>query len=166
MTTQTKSRGFTIVELLIVIVVIAILAAITIAAYTGITNRANTSAAQSAATSLAKKAEVFNTENGAYPATAGMITAAGTYGSVTTATSSTWYSAQGSAFSTTSGSFSDATTKPTNNKSVYYQANSTSGGCVWYYDFQNSVWKGIVVGTAPATNCTVVPTTAITAVAL
>ena len=33
-------QGFTIVELLIVIVVIAILAAITIVAYTGIQNRA------------------------------------------------------------------------------------------------------------------------------
>lgn len=36
----TKQTGFTIVELLIVIVVIAILAAITIVAYTGIQNRA------------------------------------------------------------------------------------------------------------------------------
>ena len=37
--TYTKSRGFTIVELLIVIVVIAILAAITVVAYNGIQNR-------------------------------------------------------------------------------------------------------------------------------
>ncbi len=43
MTKQTKSRGFTIVELLIVIVIIAILAAITIVAYNGIQNRANLS---------------------------------------------------------------------------------------------------------------------------
>ena len=38
-----RSRGFTIVELLIVIVVIAILAAITIVAYTGIQERARVS---------------------------------------------------------------------------------------------------------------------------
>lgn len=44
-----RRRGFTIVELLIVIVVIAILAAITAVAYSGIQNRARASAAQSAA---------------------------------------------------------------------------------------------------------------------
>lgn len=40
-------RGFTIVELLIVIVVIGILAAITIVSYTGVTARANESSVQS-----------------------------------------------------------------------------------------------------------------------
>ncbi|VXB67549.1 prepilin-type N-terminal cleavage/methylation domain-containing protein [Frigoribacterium sp. 9N] len=42
----TTTRGFTIVELLIVIVVVAILAAITAVAYNGIQNRARASAAQ------------------------------------------------------------------------------------------------------------------------
>lgn len=60
-------RGFTIVELLIVVVVIAILAAITIVSYNGITARANTSSAQSAATTYAKKAELYQGEVGTYP---------------------------------------------------------------------------------------------------
>jgi prepilin-type N-terminal cleavage/methylation domain-containing protein len=44
-----RKRGFTIVELLIVFVVIAILAAITAVAYSGIQDRARTSIAQTAA---------------------------------------------------------------------------------------------------------------------
>ena len=69
MTKQIKSKGFTIVELLIVIVVIAILAAITIVAYNGLQARARASAAQSAAETMQKKIEAFNSVTGAYPVT-------------------------------------------------------------------------------------------------
>lgn len=51
---QTRS-GFTIVELLIVVVVIAILAAITIVSYNGITTRSKESNAQSTLRSFAQK---------------------------------------------------------------------------------------------------------------
>ena len=81
MTTNSKTRGFTIVELLIVIVVIAILAAITIVAYNGIQNRAKESAAQSLANTIVKKAEAFNSVEGSYPANvAGFGTGNGTTG--------------------------------------------------------------------------------------
>ena len=66
---QNKNTGFTIVELLIVIVVIAILAAITIVAYSGIRDRANVSASQSAVQQAAKKLESYKVTNGSYPAT-------------------------------------------------------------------------------------------------
>lgn len=64
-----KDKGFTIVELLIVIVVIAILAAITIVAYGGITARANNAKAQTNTANTQKVAEAFNADKGFYPST-------------------------------------------------------------------------------------------------
>lgn len=63
-----KAYGFTIVELLIVIVVIAILAAISIVAYNGIQARALDSRMKSDLSAAANKFELYNVDNGAYPA--------------------------------------------------------------------------------------------------
>ena len=63
-----KSRsGFTIVELLIVIVVIAILAAVSIVAYNGIQNRANDVAIQNDLRSIGKIMEIYKIDNDTYP---------------------------------------------------------------------------------------------------
>src|SRR5690242_13852381 len=64
-----RTGGFTIVELLIVIVVIAILAAITVVAYNGIQNRTNDAAIQSDLNVMAKKMELYFAENNQYPTT-------------------------------------------------------------------------------------------------
>ena len=64
----TKQSGFTIVELLIVIVIIGILAAITIVAYNGIQQRARDAKMVSALQSANKKAQVEYNLNGTYPA--------------------------------------------------------------------------------------------------
>lgn len=66
---QSKS-GFTIVELLIVIVVIAILAAISVVAYTGIQNRAYNTTASNDAANFAKKMELLRVHLGRYPTSA------------------------------------------------------------------------------------------------
>lgn len=71
--TLKDQKGFTIVELLIVIVVIGILAAITIVAYNGIQNRSKTTAGQSLAGNVAKKLEAYNSVNGAYPTTPAQV---------------------------------------------------------------------------------------------
>ena len=67
---QGLRRGFTIVELLIVIVVIGILAAITIVAYNGIQNRAKIASLQTAVSQVGKKIAVYSVTNGdSYPVT-------------------------------------------------------------------------------------------------
>ena len=69
-------RGFTIVELLIVIVIIGILAAIVIVAYNGITNKANNSTVKSDMAGMAKKLELYKAEKGVYPMSAAQLTVA------------------------------------------------------------------------------------------
>lgn len=68
-----RHQGFTIVELLIVIVVIGILAAITIVAFNGVQDKANDAAVQSDLTNAIKQAQLFNATNGHYPGTTNEI---------------------------------------------------------------------------------------------
>ena len=64
--TKTKS-GFTIVELLIVIVIIAILAAITITAFTGVQQRANNTKTIAAVQQAIKLTQIYKSNTDAYP---------------------------------------------------------------------------------------------------
>ncbi len=133
-------KGFTIVELLIVVVVIAILAAITIVSYNGITNRANASAAASSAATVQKKAELYASDGptGLYPAnaSAAVLTSA--------APSTTYYlsgvTVQGTAPDASNGKttvqyfvcgHSGTTTAPANIAAI----TAVTGGQVAYFDF-------------------------------
>lgn len=62
-----STSGFTIVELLIVIVVIAILAAISIVAYTGIQSRARDNTRTQAVAQIQRALELYRSEHGVYP---------------------------------------------------------------------------------------------------
>ncbi|MDB5167909.1 MAG: ral secretion pathway protein [Candidatus Saccharibacteria bacterium] len=62
-----RSVGFTIVELLIVIVVIGILAAITIVAYTGVQARARNADRQADINAIVKALALYQIDNGSYP---------------------------------------------------------------------------------------------------
>lgn len=62
-----KQAGFTIVELLIVIVVIGILAAIVIVSFNGVQNRANQSSVQSLIATVEKKAILYRATTGQLP---------------------------------------------------------------------------------------------------
>ena len=61
------TSGFTIVELLIVIVVIAVLAAITVVAYNGIQTRARDNVRKSDIAQIVKAVELFKADNGEAP---------------------------------------------------------------------------------------------------
>ena len=116
-----RAYGFTIVELLIVIVVIAILAAISIIAYRGIQDRANDSSARSAARQAATKLQVAFAENDTYPASLSSI-------GITNAGSTTYQYK----YNNTVSPSTFCVTATTNNKS-YYVSNTTTtpteGGC-------------------------------------
>lgn len=89
-----RARGFTIVELLIVVVVIAILAAITVVAYTGIQNRAHDSSVKNDLRQLTTKVEAYRAEFGAAPrgdavlGTLGLKVSRASYGDLTLSSSS------------------------------------------------------------------------------
>jgi len=75
-----KSRsGFTIVELLIVIVVIAILAAISIVAYNGMQTRAENTKTINAVSAWVKALQLYKADKGVYPTTHSCLGDTNTY---------------------------------------------------------------------------------------
>lgn len=119
-----KSRsGFTIVELLIVIVVIGILAAITIVAFNGVQKRARDNTRSSDIASLQKALELYRVDHGKYPSYTPMGTNApsgftGRFGSsysYSIATDDSWIKNL-----ETSGVISQAPVDPINDTSHYY----------------------------------------------
>lgn len=64
-----KAYGFTIIEVMTVIVILSMLVAITAVSYTGIQTRARTTASEANAQAVAKKALSYYNINAAFPST-------------------------------------------------------------------------------------------------
>jgi len=129
-----NDTGFTIVELLIIIVVIGILAALTIVAYNGIQSRAQASAVSSVLSQTSKKLALYAVDNGAFPADLATI-------GITNANTTTFqYTVNNSA--TPQTYCVTATNGTTSYKSSSAAPVPVSGGCVGHG----------IGGVAPITN--------------
>jgi len=110
---KNKHSGFTIVELLIVIVVIAILAAITIIAYNSIQIRARDNIRNSASTNIRKALELYKADKGTYP-----------LGGYFESTNSTWTTLSNTLRPYTGG---DLPKDPVNDANHFFRYLGTSG---------------------------------------
>jgi type IV pilus assembly protein PilA len=138
------NAGFTIVELLIVIVVIAILAAISIVAYTGIQNRARTSAGQQLASQVVKKLEAIGSIKGSYYSTNGAgVTGANinTYANAAPAAAEGRIDSPTSVIAAGTGNTSNLNESTAANGTVVSAYACTNGAFVHYWDYSagNSV---------------------------
>lgn len=159
-TKNIKHKGFTIVELLIVIVVIGILAAITIVSYSGISTRATASQNLANTNAVIKAAEAVRgdttaTGGGFYPAPSSTVATMITNLSGGSAKVPAGISVTGKYSADTTGTLPTAT-----NNAILYVANgtavatNTTGICVYYYDNNSTSVKSILSGaaTTAATN--------------
>lgn len=151
------NKGFTIVELLVVIVVIGILAAITMISYANITSRANAASAKTTANSVVAKVNTYITEGptGTYPLTGTEAISAtassqalngvtvSTNGAITSSSASTnvfSYQLCGTTSSTTS------TAAP----GALYDITNPTGALIGYWDYSAGNQATIAVGNTVA----------------
>lgn len=139
---NSKNKGFTIVELLVVIVVIGILAAITMISYNGVTAKAQTTENQSNANIVITAANGVYAELGSYPATS--------------ATAATVLNNLNAGVTKVPSTLTVTNVTATAGKSLSYRLTSDGKGiCVGYWDYTGTAAaKYYYGGTATADNGT------------
>ena len=145
-----KQSGFTIVELLIVIVIIAILAAISIFGYNGFINRGKTSASAQTVSQVSKKAESYNAVQGAYPTHPEFVGTSGPQEArLDTPANVVLYSttAGNAGVTTVAANYSDGT-------KVIYRQLSAAGACLFGWDYGAGARTVTTLGTATSATCT------------
>ncbi len=150
---RASQGGFTIVELLIVVVVLAILAAITITSYTGIQNRAKTSRSLSTANEVSTKATLWNTTFSSYPDLAQLRTNSVAPTDIDTPGGATGPTeAKLSSPGVAMGATLDVT-RADNGNTVYYapcwDGTKFSGATIMYWNYSTPGAVTMITGTCP-----------------
>ncbi|MFZ1324311.1 MAG: prepilin-type N-terminal cleavage/methylation domain-containing protein [Candidatus Saccharimonadales bacterium] len=137
-----NQKGFTIIELLIVIVVIGILAMIGFVAYGNVTKSARDSDRQADASALAKKAEEYYASNGIYPDLAQLSAMDGIDSKTTTSPSGLALADGG----TTIGSCTTAPTSKANDAYCYAVLADGSQMSVGYWNEKSGTTAAYING--------------------
>lgn len=85
-----KDKGFTLVELLIVIVILGILATVTVFAVRGITNQGQDSACKADLKTISTAVEAYSAQHGVYPASIAVLQSSGLLRPASGGTAATW----------------------------------------------------------------------------
>lgn len=146
-------QGFTIVELLIVVVVIAILTAITVVSYNGISQSAKTSRSLSTAEQVRTKAMMWQSLRDSYPDLAQLRTNSLSPTDIDTPGGAAGpLEAKLSSPDIAMGATIDAV-RANNGNTVFYapcwDGSQLSGATIAYWDFSTSSAATIVVGNCP-----------------
>lgn len=138
-----KEKGFTLVELLIVIIVIGILASISTVTYLGSRDRARAARVETNAATVKKVAETYYSKNNAYPTADSDFRS----GNTTLPPSILLLSSENPLLDASTG-----------DNLVAYKyvtiSGSATGACIYYWDFAAKATSTVtLLGTATAANC-------------
>lgn len=140
-----KANGFTVVELLVVLVIIALLAGIVAYSSRSIQARSRSSTASSNAEMVIRKAESWRAALGSYPTYAQLST-----GKINAGDATLTGPAESRITDATNTLLDAATSTPTNELKTAYRACTTGAQTEWYDDISSAV-KYIGVGGASST---------------
>lgn len=138
--------GFTLVEIMIVIIVISILATISVMSYRSVQDRAKTSSGQTLATQVSEKAKTFQKLRSSFPSDAQLRSSSPLVPEARLDDSSDVVSPSSLTAQRSKATYDEG-------RKVAYRYVSSSIACVIYWDYREDIHKVILLGSAHS-SCT------------